>query len=102
MCVKCGNEMSQNEVLRAEWGFDGYIVSDCGAVVEPEFTYWVNHTLGKNASVQVLLGLTGGCDLGCVRAHGLLLHLCAGSGLPGPACLLVDSLCPMSAFFQMW
>ena len=66
----CANEMSQNEVLRSEWGFDGFIVSDCGAIVEPMFTHYVNVTLKKNLSAQVLIGLTGGCDMGCGNFYG--------------------------------
>ena len=66
----CGNEMSQNEVLRTEWGFEGYIVSDCGAIVEPIFSHYVNATLHGNASVQVQVGLSGGCDMGCGDFYG--------------------------------
>ena len=66
----CGNEMSQNEVLRAEWGFDGYIVSDCGAIVEPIFSHYVNATLHGNESLQVQVGLSGGCDMGCGDFYG--------------------------------
>ena len=28
----CANDFLQNEIVRGEWGFTGYIVSDCGAI----------------------------------------------------------------------
>ena len=30
--ASCGNAKIQNEILRGQFGFDGYIVSDCGGV----------------------------------------------------------------------
>ena len=30
--ASCGNAKVQNEILRGQFGFDGYIVSDCGGV----------------------------------------------------------------------
>jgi beta-glucosidase-like glycosyl hydrolase len=30
----CGNDLFMNGVMREEWQFDGFVVSDCGAIGE--------------------------------------------------------------------
>ena len=68
----CGNEMSMNEVLRNEWGFDGYIVSDCNAISWDSFTAYIEEKYpGGNKSYHVLVGMSSGCDMGCDGFYGL-------------------------------
>jgi beta-glucosidase-like glycosyl hydrolase len=57
----CANGLFQNTAVRDEWGFDGYIVSDCGAIsniMNP-------HHYTNTSDQTVAAGLKGGCDLDC-------------------------------------
>ena len=77
----CGNEMSQNEVLRAAWGFDGYIVSDCNAIAEYFFTNYVNYTLKKNVSYHVLMALAAGTDTNCGNFYDTYTEAAIAEGI---------------------
>ena len=39
----CGNDYFMNEIARGEWGFDGYFVSDCGAISDGAFTNYITN-----------------------------------------------------------
>ncbi|HEX4998060.1 MAG TPA: glycoside hydrolase family 3 C-terminal domain-containing protein [Terriglobia bacterium] len=49
------------EVLRKEWGFNGYVVSDCGAVNDIS----ANHKKKPNAQEGAAAALKAGTDLNC-------------------------------------
>jgi beta-glucosidase len=49
------------EILREEWGFDGYVVSDCGAI-EDIYRF---HGLAKTPEEAAALAVRRGCDLEC-------------------------------------
>ncbi|SFC72815.1 beta-glucosidase [Zunongwangia mangrovi] len=49
------------KVLRDYWGFDGYVVSDCGAIND----IWEDHKASKNATTASALALEKGTDLNC-------------------------------------
>lgn len=57
----CGSKTLLKDILRDEWGFDGYVVSDCGAIADIHR----NHKLTKNAEESAALALEAGCDLNC-------------------------------------
>jgi len=57
----CGNYTLLTEVLRNEWGFDGYVVSDCGAISD----IYANHHYVTTAERAAALGVLSGCDLNC-------------------------------------
>ncbi|XP_065885416.1 uncharacterized protein [Dysidea avara] len=57
----CANNFLQNTIVREQWGFEGYIVSDCGAISNILSTH---HYTSNNADT-VAAGLRGGCDLDC-------------------------------------
>jgi beta-glucosidase-like glycosyl hydrolase len=57
----CANDFLQNEIVRGEWGFTGYIVSDCGAISNIIETHHYTDT----PEATVAAGLKGGCDLDC-------------------------------------
>lgn len=57
----CANDLINNKITRDEWGFDGYIVSDCGAVSN----ILNSHHYTKTAEDTVKVALRGGCDLDC-------------------------------------
>lgn len=48
-------------ILRNVWGFDGYIVSDCGAVTD----IWKYHKITGDAAAASALALKDGLDLEC-------------------------------------
>ena len=57
----CASHLLIKEILRGQWGFDGHIVSDCGALSD----FHLHHGLTKNAAESAALALRAGCDLGC-------------------------------------
>ena len=73
----CGNDELLGKVLRKEWGFGGYVVSDCGAVIDIH----ESHKARKTAAEGAAMALLAGTDLECG----------AGSWAPGRARLLPGS-----------
>ncbi len=59
--VCCASELLLHDILRGEWGFDGHVVSDCGALSD----FHLNHKVTKDAAESAALALQHGCDLGC-------------------------------------
>jgi beta-glucosidase len=57
----CASPTLLEKILRQEWGFDGCVVSDCGAV-EDIFRY---HHLAESPVEAVALAVRNGCDLEC-------------------------------------
>jgi beta-glucosidase len=49
------------ETLRQQWGFDGYVVSDCGAIGDILY----NHKIVDSKAEAARMALEGGCDLNC-------------------------------------
>jgi beta-glucosidase len=49
------------DILRREWGFDGYVVSDCGAVLD----IWENHKVVATKEEAAAMAVKNGCDLNC-------------------------------------
>ncbi len=49
------------DILRKEWGFGGYVVSDCGAIDD----IWRNHKLVATPAEAAALAVRRGCDLEC-------------------------------------
>ncbi|MGN1348566.1 MAG: glycoside hydrolase family 3 C-terminal domain-containing protein [Acutalibacteraceae bacterium] len=64
----CASDTLIDKILRKSWGFDGYFVSDCGAL--PDIVY--NHHLAKNPLKGASMGLNAGCDLECGKFYRLL------------------------------
>jgi beta-glucosidase len=61
----CANPWLLDTVLRKEWGFDGFVVSDCGAIGA---MVWGHH-VKKADEEAVVAGLRAGCDLECGKAY---------------------------------
>jgi beta-glucosidase len=55
------SERLLDEILRRQWGFGGYVVSDCGAVDD----IFMRHKIVATAPEASALALTRGCDLEC-------------------------------------
>ena len=65
------------DILRKEWGFQGHVVSDCGAIDD----IYKTHKIVATPAEAAALGITKGCDLECgsvykslgeALKHGLL------------------------------
>jgi beta-glucosidase len=56
------------DILRNEWNFDGYVVSDCGAISD----IWKYHKLVPDAASAAALAIKRGCDLNCGSTYEAL------------------------------
>ena len=59
----CGNTRYLHQILRNEWGFDGIVVSDCGAI--RDFYKEGCHEVSKTASEAAGKAVMAGTDLNC-------------------------------------
>jgi beta-glucosidase len=57
----CANTQLLGEILRKEWGFQGYVVSDCGAIGD----IYKNHKFVPTAEEGVSRAIKAGTDLNC-------------------------------------
>jgi beta-glucosidase len=57
------------QVLRKEWGFDGYVVSDCDSIED----IFLHHKIVDSAEKAAALGVKNGCDLDCGKTYAALL-----------------------------
>ena len=55
------NYFLMNDLLRREWGFQGYVVSDCGAINDMVYGH---HFFATNAEASAQ-SILAGCDLDC-------------------------------------
>lgn len=64
----CASDTLIQKTLRDSWGFDGYFVSDCGAL--PDIV--CHHKLARNPLTGASMALNAGCDLECGKLYRLL------------------------------
>lgn len=57
----CGSERLLTKILRSEWGFEGCVVADCGAVDEMR----EDHGAVETEAAAAALATLSGCDLAC-------------------------------------
>jgi beta-glucosidase len=57
----CGSNTLLKNILRNEWGFEGYIVSDCGAIDD----IYRGHKVVSTPAEAAALGVRSGTDLEC-------------------------------------
>jgi beta-glucosidase len=57
----CASDLLLDQILRKRWGFQGYVVSDCGAIRD----IYAGHHYAKNVEDASALAVKAGCDLSC-------------------------------------
>jgi beta-glucosidase len=66
----CASTQLLGDVLRGEWGFDGYVVSDCGAIDD----IYKRHHFVKTAEAASALAVKRGTDLECGDSYKALVN----------------------------
>ena len=74
----CANPRLLDGILRKEWGFTGYVVSDCGAIGD----IYLNHKTSPNAQAGVAAAVKAGTDLNCGVEYTNLLPAVKAGLLP--------------------
>jgi beta-glucosidase len=69
-------------ILRDEWGFDGYVVSDCGAILD----IFKHHKVVETGEEAAARALKAGCELNCGAVYEMLLGA-VEQGLIDEACI---------------
>ena len=64
----CASKTLLVDILRGEFGFEGYVVSDCGAISDIN----KNHKVTANEAESAALAVNNGCDLNCGYAYQYL------------------------------
>lgn len=57
----CGSKTLLQDILYKEWGYEGYVVSDCGAVCD----FHSQHHVTKTPEESAALAVNNGCILNC-------------------------------------
>ena len=57
----CANEFLLQDQLRGKWGFKGYVVSDCGAVIDIFNGHHFNETQAESSAVSLRRGMDNEC-----------------------------------------
>ena len=65
----CASKTLMTDILRKEWGFNGYVVSDCGAISD----IWKGHHFANSEAEASALAVKAGTDLACGREYSSLL-----------------------------
>jgi len=66
----CASPTLLQKILRDEWEFDGYVVSDCGAIDD----IYRGHKLVNSPEEAAALAVRNGCDLECGQTYNYLLE----------------------------
>ena len=61
----CASKTLLQDILRGEFGFEGYVVSDCGAICDIN----QHHKVTANEAESAALAVNNGCELNCGEAY---------------------------------
>lgn len=64
----CGSDYLLNDIIRNEWGFNGYVVSDCGAIKD----FYEGHNVVETPPEAAALAVKSGTDLNCGQVYNSL------------------------------
>ena len=64
----CASELLLKDILRDQWGFKGYVVSDCGAIGD----IYAGHKYAKDAAEASAEAVKAGCDITCGTEYAAL------------------------------
>jgi beta-glucosidase len=65
----CASPTLLQKILREEWGFDGYVVSDCTAI----YDIYAHHKIVDTPAEAAALAVKNGCELNCGAVYPALL-----------------------------
>jgi beta-glucosidase len=65
----CASKILLQEILRNEWGFEGYVVSDCWAIEDIH----AEHRIVETAAESAAMAVKNGCDLNCGNTYAALM-----------------------------
>ncbi len=71
------NMFLMTDLLRCQWGFDGYVVSDCGAINDMIY----GHKFFNTGAEAVARSILAGCDLNCGEAYRQFIKDALDDGL---------------------
>ncbi len=66
----CASSFLLTDLLRKQWGFEGYVVSDCGAIGD----IWEQHHYVKTPEEAAAAAVKAGCDLCCGGDYNALVR----------------------------
>lgn len=66
----CGNHRLLIDILREEWGFEGHVVSDCGALDD----FHLRHHVTPTPTDTAAMAMNNGCDLNCGKTFAFLVQ----------------------------
>ena len=70
----CANPLLLTDLLREQWGFDGHVVSDCGAI----YDIWANHQFTATPEEAAAAAVKAGDDLCCGADYNPLVRAVKG------------------------
>ncbi len=68
----CGSKLLLRDILREKWGFDGYVTSDCWAILD----FHEHHRVTDDVLESAALALNNGCDLNCGASYPHAVAAC--------------------------